>query len=318
LHTPNRMQELTSYGEYIINLFAVTHRSLTPVFMDESLPLTKQCGSESGVSETSSCRSSRSLPTSKLRTWTQSEYPSPPKVKQGRRGSVTRTGRSRSLVTSGTMESVTKRKRTVEDDMYATSAKRQDTGVRSAALASQPEPDSTLKRPRYLRRSVWSDPDVSSFMSPTVCSTLTDDPLPRLPLEEFSNLDAVSTIDRNPHLFKIVTPIKVHRFEELLVGHPNRVFVESVCTSLRDGFWPWAHTQKESYPVTWDFSDRPPKTEHEADFLRGGGARETWRLLLAGIPKASGRSCYLGCTVHGLYTCPCGTETSFREVEVGQ
>ena len=52
------------------------------------------------------------------------------------------------------------------------------------------------------------------------------------------------------------------------MGHPNRPFVESVCTSLRDGFWPWANTQKESYPVMWDFLDCPLKTEHKADFLR--------------------------------------------------
>jgi hypothetical protein len=75
----------------------------------------------------------------------------------------------------------------------------------------------------------------------------------------------VSTICNNPHLFCIVTPIKVDHFEELLVTHPNQSFVKS---SLREGFWPFAHTQKESYPVTWDFSDQPPKTECEAVFLR--------------------------------------------------
>jgi hypothetical protein len=63
----------------------------------------------------------------------------------------------------------------------------------------------------------------------------------------------------NPHLFKIVTPINVD---------PNKPFVQSVCVSLREGFWPWANTQKEEYPTTWDFSERPPKTEREADFLR--------------------------------------------------
>jgi hypothetical protein len=78
----------------------------------------------------------------------------------------------------------------------------------------------------------------------------------------------MTTIQQNPSLFRIVTPIKVDRLEELLATHPNQPFVKSVCVSLREGFWPWAHTQKESYPVTWDFSDRPPKTEREAGFLR--------------------------------------------------
>ena len=54
----------------------------------------------------------------------------------------------------------------------------------------------------------------------------------------------------------------------MLETHPNQPFVQSVCVSLREGFWPWANTHKEEYPVTWDFSERPPKTEREADFLR--------------------------------------------------
>jgi hypothetical protein len=41
-----------------------------------------------------------------------------------------------------------------------------------------------------------------------------------------------------------------------------------VCVALREGFCPWDHTNIDTYPVTWDFSHRPPKTEHEADFLR--------------------------------------------------
>ena len=51
-------------------------------------------------------------------------------------------------------------------------------------------------------------------------------------------------------------------------SHLNKPFVESICTSLREGFWPWDNTQKDDYPTTWDFSERPPKTEHKADFLR--------------------------------------------------
>jgi hypothetical protein len=120
-----------------------------------------------------------------------------------------------------------------------------------------------------MQRSVWTETDDAHCFSPTACSTLSDDPLPRPPPEEFTNREAESTIRQYPHLFRIITPINVQRFEDLLQSHPNRPFVESVCVSLREGFWPWANTQKEEYPNTWDFSDRPPKTEHEADFLRG-------------------------------------------------
>jgi hypothetical protein len=124
------------------------------------------------------------------------------------------------------------------------------------------------KRPRYYQRSVWADGESSVSFSPTASSTLVEAPLPRPPPEEFSNVDALATIRKNPHLFKIVTPINVTQFERLLESHPNKPFVQSACVSLREGFWPWANTQKEDYPTTWDFSERPPKTEREADFLR--------------------------------------------------
>jgi hypothetical protein len=141
-------------------------------------------------------------------------------------------------------------------------------GIKGRSVEKLPELERAPKRPKYFQRSVWPEPSSCPPFSPTACCTLTDDPLPRPPREEYENLDAVSTIRDNPHLFCIVTPINVDRFEELLVTHPNQSFVKSVCTSLREGFWPFAHTQKESYPATWDFSDRPPKTEREAAFLR--------------------------------------------------
>ena len=147
--------------------------------------------------------------------------------------------------------------------MSVTSAKRLDTREKIAE-----SPERAPKRPRYLQHSVWADHRVPIPFSPTASCTLTDEPLPQPSPEEFQNSDAVTTIKNNPDLFRIITPIKVDRFEELLVSHPNKPFVESICTSLREGFWPWAHTQKDEYPITWDYSDRPPKNEHEAIFLR--------------------------------------------------
>ena len=158
---------------------------------------------------------------------------------------------------------VTKRKRSAGDTTYATNAERLDIRERSAS-----PPELAIKRPKYLQRSVWTDADTSPLHSPTALSTLSDRPLPRPPPQEFSNVEAMETIRDNPHLFKIITPINVDRFEELLASHPNSTFVQSVCTSFREGFWPWAVTQKEEYPITWDFSERPPKTEQEASFLR--------------------------------------------------
>ena len=149
--------------------------------------------------------------------------------------------------------------------MSATNAERKVTKERTVErLEHASEP----KRPRYMERSVWTDVDSSPLVSPTAACTLSDEPLPRPSTQEYSNLDAMNTVRNNPHLFKIVTPINVDRFEELLETHLNKPFVQSVCTSFREGFWPWANTQKEEYPATWDFSERPPKTEREAGFLR--------------------------------------------------
>ena len=147
--------------------------------------------------------------------------------------------------------------------MCATSAERVDT--REENVGNR---ESVPKRPKYLERSVWTDVDVSPSYSPTAWGTLLDDPLPRPPPEEFANVGAVTTIHEKPHLFRLITPINVDRLEKLLESHPNVPFVKSVCISFREEFWPWANTQKEEYPITWDFSDRPPKTELEAGFLR--------------------------------------------------
>ena len=166
-----------------------------------------------------------------------------------------------SLVTSGTKESVSNWKRNAVECMSATNAVKEDTKEKTAERRP-------TKRPKYLQRSVWTDPETSPSFSPTALCTLTDQPLPRPPPEEFNNSDAMNTIRENPLLFKIITPINISQFEKLLKSHPNKPFVESICISLREGFWPWANTQKDEYPTTWDFSDRPPKTEREAGFLR--------------------------------------------------
>ena len=181
------------------------------------------------------------------------------------KGRKERIGRKMNLATNGMTVNATKRKRIAEDCMSATNAERKVTKERTVErLEHASEP----KRPRYMERSVWTDVDSSPLVSPTAACTLSDEPLPRPSTQEYSNLDAMNTVRNNPHLFKIVTPINVDRFEELLETHLNKPFVQSVCTSFREGFWPWANTQKEEYPATWDFSERPPKTEREAGFLR--------------------------------------------------
>lgn len=106
-------------------------------------------------------------------------------------------------------------------------------------------------------------------MSPTTADwTETALPLPRPSLLDLSNPVTSKTITENPSLFKIVTPINVTNLESMLVDHPNPAFVQSVCTGLREGFWPWAETRREGFPDTFDASRPTPLDESKAAFLR--------------------------------------------------
>jgi hypothetical protein len=120
-------------------------------------------------------------------------------------------------------------------------------------------------QPKYLRYNLWS-PEART------CSvadwTETAKPLPPIPLCELQNDISSQTIVDNPSLFKIVTPIKVDRFEFLLRNHPNQLFVQSVCKGLREGFWPWADTLKLGYPTTHDASVPMPEKDSDSSFLR--------------------------------------------------
>ena len=240
----------------------------TQFSMIESSRSTKPSDDGSDLLGISSCQNMTSSETSRWRTLTPSECPSSPETLETMgTGHATRRGeeeRSRRRVTIGTKRDVRTRKRTVDDSTFATGVGNLATKGRSVNN-NQSEP--VAKRPKYLRGFVWSPSLTDGFFSPTARYTLSDPPLPRPPLEEFET-DAMNTIRQHPHLFKATSPIDVDSFERLLASHPNRPFVDSVCVSLREGFWPWAHTQKETYPSTWDNSYRPPKSEVEAEFLR--------------------------------------------------
>jgi hypothetical protein len=92
-------------------------------------------------------------------------------------------------------------------------------------------------------------------------------PLPLPPQLNDLNAEAYATIRSRPDLFKIVTPIKVERFERYLENHPNRKYVESVCRGLRDGFWPWANGDDPDMWKTYDNSRRPIRDLEHMDFV---------------------------------------------------
>ena len=97
-------------------------------------------------------------------------------------------------------------------------------------------------------------------------------PLPRPPPEEISNPVVAKTIAEHPDLFRIVTPIKVDVLQHLLLDHPNQPFVASVCTGLREGFWPWANTLDPALclPTTHDESAQAKRVlnSEKAEFFR--------------------------------------------------
>ncbi|KAH9911022.1 uncharacterized protein BXZ73DRAFT_2249, partial [Epithele typhae] len=98
--------------------------------------------------------------------------------------------------------------------------------------------------------------------------SLTHPPLPSPPVSYLVDPIASATITSRPDLFKIVTPIKVDRFAELLSDHPNQPFVRSVIRSLRYGFWPYTEEKPPTYPSTWDAAGSPPRDEKAQVFLR--------------------------------------------------
>ncbi len=95
-------------------------------------------------------------------------------------------------------------------------------------------------------------------------------PVPRPPIKEFANMEAMKTITNHPELFKITMPIKVDVLEKYLETHPNQPFVQSVIVALQEGFWLWADMHHdEGFPVTWDNGRMSPRSEMEQKFICG-------------------------------------------------
>ena len=129
--------------------------------------------------------------------------------------------------------------------------------------------------PKYLRYNIWDSGE--HFLRSSADWSETASPLPSIPKSELANSVVAKTINDNPHLFDIVTPIFVDRFEELLKPHPNQPFVFSVCRGLREGFWPWADTHIGEYPDTLDYSLPDPDNPDEAEFLRNQRDHEIFK-----------------------------------------
>ena len=138
--------------------------------------------------------------------------------------------------------------------------------------ASDAESDAPrVVRPRYTRGLLWGEherDDHSYVVSASYNVSLVSEPLPRPPPPHFFHPQLLETVHKFPSLFKIVTPIKVDALMHALDDHPNRPFVDSLCTAFTEGFWPWANFDKQRYPHTQDASDDMPSNPRFADFVR--------------------------------------------------
>lgn len=134
------------------------------------------------------------------------------------------------------------------------------------SVSNQTESEVLGLRPKYVCHNLWTqdaDPKV------TVATwTHTPRPLHRPPQARFDNLPAIQTIKSCSDLFKIITPVKVSVLRHLTSSHPNPPFVDSVSEGLTNGFWPWANTICEGYPVTHDESKSIQLTPEKEEFLR--------------------------------------------------
>jgi hypothetical protein len=151
----------------------------------------------------------------------------------------------------GTQVTADKRPQSASTATYATSAEESIRKRTAPSLKGVLEP--RAKRPRYTRGLLWDEDD--DLLSSTAQWSLTAEPVPRVPEQEYLNSAALETITSHPELFSVDCSINVERFRTLLADHPNQNLVESVCYSLQNGFWPYADTRHETYPMMWDFSD---------------------------------------------------------------
>jgi Reverse transcriptase-like len=135
---------------------------------------------------------------------------------------------------------------------------------------------------------------------PVSAALATEDaaPLPLPPQPNNLNAAARATINSNPELFKIVTPINVDRFEEYLRGHPNKSYVNSVCRGLRQGFWPLADGNNPDIWVTYDNSRRPIHQSDRMQFVREHGDED---VMLERWSPSFGSS-----LLPGMYSSPIG------------
>ena len=114
------MPELTSYGEYIVNLFSVTHSSIHTRVIAFDKAVRKRVGSVRNL-ELWDFEKFANLKIAHMDLIGVSVVSGSSKDDSGQKGKKGKIGRRTNLATSGTTVNVTKRKRIAEGCMSATS-----------------------------------------------------------------------------------------------------------------------------------------------------------------------------------------------------
>src|SRR5258708_38676372 len=139
-------------------------------------------------------------------------------------------------------------------------------------------------------------------------------PIPSVLQGDYRYLDITSTIATHSCLFKIITPIRVDQFEQLLTCHPNRSLVKSVCHGLHVGFWPFANTGDPALqPLgTVERLSGPPNLDDESiSFLRHQRDEE---VMLDRYSPSFGPSLLAGMTAQLVFTIPKKVSSKLRLV----
>ena len=157
------------------------------------------------------------------------------------------------------------------------------------------------KRPWYMC-FIFGQSDVSCTPSATYTESVLA--VPGVPASDYQYLDITNTINSNPFLFQIVTPIIADHFEDLLQNHPNTELVHSVCQGLRCGFWPFADTQKPESLLQGCVScphGFPPLDDESLSFLKSQCNAE---MSLGRYSESFGASLLPGMVTQPVFTVP--------------
>jgi hypothetical protein len=154
---------------------------------------------------------------------------------------------------------------------------------------------------------MWSKGEAGTTLAATYTETAL--PIPGIPTFELENDVVTSTIEKNPHLFKIVTPIRVDCLRLILCGHPNCALVESLCRGFEQGFWPFADTSSTREKGADSDNHDPPLDNEAMEFLRQQRDEE----IIAGRYSASfGTSLLPGMVSQPIFAVPKPGSSKFR------